>query len=366
MISVEKESIEKIFKHVDLQEDDVILYLGGRIDDDNLYPRKYRKYLRGQIERLNPSKIICHNHWYAKKYYENEILSKNTKIDMVLSFHCYFSSGEIQTINPEHYDDHLNWIKILIDKNPNIIYALCIDDGIPYGRSRYGTQDIGPSSVHVDDSWFGEDYDLNNIKYFDYDRRTSAKDLTGKDLGYGGEQINATGGFAMIRNILNAGFKNLNILGFSAFGSDEDQSHFTPYGGQYRQYAGVKYFNIATSENQEAEADILKYLVENERIYNLEDYETLKECLALSDLYSRFIQKHSRQKQNTEPRAKLSVEQSEIKRIASSVRGKGSIEIEKDVRIFNEVRREFRGEHNKPRLIKGDKLHPGIWKIVYP
>ena len=289
MISVKKESIEKIFKHIDLQEDDVILYLGGRIDDDNLYPPKYRKYLRDQVERLNPSKIICHNHWYAKKYYENGILSRDTKIDMLLSFHCYFSAGEIQSINPSYYDDHLDWIKILIDKNPNIIYALCIDDGTPYGRKRYATQDLGPSSVRVDDSWFGEDYDLNNVKYFDYDRRTSAKYLRGKYPGYGGgrlcrygeRQINSTGGFAMIKNILNAGFKNLNILGFSAFGSKEDQSHFTPY-GKKSYYAGIKYLNIPTSENQQAEADILKYLVENEYIYNLEHYQTLRKYLQKS------------------------------------------------------------------------------------
>ena len=84
--------------------------------------------------------------------------------------------------------------------------------------------------------------------------------------------------------------------------------------------------------------------------------------LGLSDLYSRFIQKHSRQKQDTE----LIIEQSEIERLASSIKEKGSIEIEKDVRIFNQVHKEFRGEHYKPRLIKGDKFHPGIWKIVYP
>ena len=67
-----------------------ILYLGGRIDDDNLYPTKYRKYLNSKIKELSPDKIICHNYWYAKKYYENGILSEDTKIDMVLSYYYYF------------------------------------------------------------------------------------------------------------------------------------------------------------------------------------------------------------------------------------------------------------------------------------
>ena len=142
--------------------------------------------------------------------------------------------------------------------------------------------------MDVNDDWFGEDYDLNNVKYFDYDRRYSTKDLTGEDLGYDGEaKMNASGGFAMIMNILNAGFKNLNILGFTAFLSDEDESHFTPYGlgychwygGRCKKYAGKKYFDLQTSENMRAESDILKHWVRSKKINNVEDCGELKRHL---------------------------------------------------------------------------------------
>ena len=55
---IDKCSIEEVYKCGNLHKDDVILYLGGRIDDDALYPPKYIKYLRDKIKRLKPTKII--------------------------------------------------------------------------------------------------------------------------------------------------------------------------------------------------------------------------------------------------------------------------------------------------------------------
>ena len=195
---------------------------------------------------------------------------------------------QIETINPEDYNGHRDWIKILIDKNPNMVYALYLDDNSTLGNR--------PPSVYVNDDWFGEDYDLNNVKYFDRDRRYSLSQCESNwnrsirsfrgDKEYAlldhfatsGEKINSTGGFAMFMDILDSGFKNLNILGFTSFGSDEDQSHFTqqhPWG----MYASRKYFDLKTSENQRVEADILKYLAQNNTIKNIENYEKLMSYL---------------------------------------------------------------------------------------
>ena len=104
-MKINKSDRDDIFKYAGFKKDDVILYLGGRIDDDNLYPDKYVKYLRDKIKRLNPDKIICHNHWYAKKYYEKGILTKNTKIDMVFVYYYYLSEGGLQAIEPSQYSD---------------------------------------------------------------------------------------------------------------------------------------------------------------------------------------------------------------------------------------------------------------------
>ena len=267
-MKVKRSSIEDIFDCIDLQENDVILYLGGRIDDDNLYPAGYRKYLNCKIKELSPDKIICHNHWYAKKYYERGILTKHAKIDMIVVYHDYLTSGKLQTISPTDYSDHREWMKILIDKNPNIVYAMYISEGDK------------PPSVDADDGWFREDYDLNNVKYFSFDRKYSPEDLAEGDLGHGAQARNASDGFAALTRFVKAGFKNINILGFSAFGSDEDMSHHSVYncGGDPR-FVGRKYFNLDTSEDLQAESDILQYWVRTKKIKNVENHSGLMSCL---------------------------------------------------------------------------------------
>jgi len=262
-MKIEKCCKEDIFKCIDLQENDVILYLGGRIDDDALYPPGYREYLKAKIKKLKPTKIICHNHWYAKKYYEKGILTKHTKIDMVLVCYHHLRNGNFPSIDPADYIDHRTYMKTLIDKNPSIVYAIYISQGNK------------PPSVDVNDGWFREDYDLNNAKYFSFDRTYSPKDLTDEELGHGGRTRNASDGFAMVANLVKAGFKNINILGFSAFGSDEDMSYHTAYKSGDRRLFGRKYFNLGTSEDQPAEADILQFWVKTKKIKNVEDYSKL-------------------------------------------------------------------------------------------
>jgi len=263
-MKIKKCYIEDIYKSIDLQETDVILYLGGRIDDDNLYPPGYRKYLKAKIKSLKPTKIICHTPWYAKKYYEKGILTKHTKIDLVLVYYSFLHGGLLNhTINPVDYgaDSHA-YLKTLIDKNPNIVYAVyrCPEDGCP-------------DLMGIDNDRFCGDYDLNNVKYFSIDRVYSPKDLTEEELGHGGWTRNATDGFAMITNLVEAGFKNLNILGFSAFGSDEDQSYHTEFSTGL--HVGQKYFDLSTTEDQLAEADILQSWVQTKKIKNVEDYGKL-------------------------------------------------------------------------------------------
>lgn len=264
--------IEGIVKKLDIKKDDVILYLGGRIDDDNLYPAGYRRYLNSKIEELRPSKIICHNHWYAKKYYEGGILTNRDKIDMIVVQHDYLKSGKLQTINPTDYSDHRAWMKILIDKNPNIVYAMYRCRGIRHAAV--------PSSVHADTDWFREDYDLNNVEYFIFDRTYNPEDLVETDLGHGTHVRNASDGFAILTGLVKAGFKNINILGFSAFGSDEDMSHHSVYNcGGDKRFVGRKLFNLNTSEDLPAESDILQHLVQTKKIKNLEDYSKLMSSL---------------------------------------------------------------------------------------
>ena len=135
------------------------------------------------------------------------------------------------------------------------------------------------TSAKYDNSWFGEDYNLDNIKYFIFDREYIPKNLT-NDPSYDEKKRNATDGFAMVANFVRAGFKNLNIIGFSAFGSDEDQSYHTAYGsssyapGDHR-LAGQKYFDIDTSEDQRTEADILQLWTQTKKIKNVENYSKL-------------------------------------------------------------------------------------------
>ena len=101
--------------------------------------------------------------------------------------------------------------------------------------------------------------------------------------------INTTDGFAFTLMFLGAGFKNLNIIGFSAFGSDEDQSRFSKYNsvkdpdsnvGDER-FNNKTYFDLATSENQRLESDILKYFCEKGDLHNLENEEELMKALRL-------------------------------------------------------------------------------------
>ena len=58
MSTIRKEDIgiEGAIKKLNIKKDDVILYLGGRIDDDNLYPFDYINYLNHKIKELNPKK----------------------------------------------------------------------------------------------------------------------------------------------------------------------------------------------------------------------------------------------------------------------------------------------------------------------
>jgi hypothetical protein len=262
-VKIERCGREDIFKSIDLQENDVILYLGGRIDDDNLYPTGYRKYLKAKIKSLKPTKIICHNYWYAKKYYGKGILTKHAKIDMVLVHYHHLRSGNFTAINLADYSDHRDYMQKLTEKNPSMVYAIYICQHRPL------------TAVDVYDEWFGKGYDLNNVKYFTFDRTYSPMDLTEEDLGHGGRTRNASDGFAMLISMVNAGFKNLNILGFSAFGSDEDPSYHTEFGKDSPRFAGRKYFNLGTSEDQLAEADILQYWVKTKKIKNVEDYSKL-------------------------------------------------------------------------------------------
>ena len=70
-------STDNVMFHLNMVKNDksidneqVVLYLGGRIDDDALYPKSYCSYLNSKIKELNPTKIIAHTPWYAKKYYD--------------------------------------------------------------------------------------------------------------------------------------------------------------------------------------------------------------------------------------------------------------------------------------------------------
>jgi hypothetical protein len=40
-MNIEKSATEDVFEYANFCKDDVILYLGGRIDDDKLYPPNY-------------------------------------------------------------------------------------------------------------------------------------------------------------------------------------------------------------------------------------------------------------------------------------------------------------------------------------
>ena len=275
-IKVEDTGIESLFDNTDLKYDDSILYLGGRIDDDNLYPTDYIKYLNQKIKELNPKHIICHSHWYAWKYYDRGVLDESMKINTIVCNYGYLSTDTFDPINKEDYQgSHLWCIGPLIEKNPNIVFA-------SYGvRAMNGSPPC--SAVNLYREWFGgydNRFKVSNLKYFTFDREYSPPSLTNKDLGHGSHGRNSTDGFAILTNLLNMGFKKLNIIGFTAFGSNEDDSNFTEYTtSRDPRIINRKYFQLETSEDQLAEADILRYWVENKKIYNLENYEILTKHL---------------------------------------------------------------------------------------
>ena len=263
-VEVEETELQSLFLHTGY--DDSILYLGGRIDDNNLYPSGYIKYLNQKIKKLNPKHIICHSHWYAWKYYDMGVLDKSMKIDTIMCDYENLRHHTFDPINKEDYQGSHRWcIKPLVEKNPNIVFALY--DSFDFNRS---------GSVGVNMEWFGG---CNDIKYFTFDRRyTEPEALALRQFNWCHcYRRNGTDGFSIVMNLLKLGFKNLNIIGFTAFGSDEDDSNFSKYiTSDNPKINNRNYFNIETSECQRAEADILKYWVENKKIYNLENYEILK------------------------------------------------------------------------------------------
>jgi hypothetical protein len=267
-MNIEKSATEDVFEYANFCKDDVILYLGGRIDDDKLYPPNYASFLNDKISDLKPNKIICHNHWYAKKYYQKGVLSSDTKIDMIFVYYPYLVSGNLQMINPIDYEDHRDWMRLLIQKNPNIVYTMYISEGNK------------PPSVSINKNWFTADYDFKNVKYLCANRQYSPSSLLGVDIGHGDHVRNGSDGFTMLTNLINYGFKNINVLGFSAFGSDEDMSYHSTYNcnGDPR-FEGRKLFDLKTSEDLKAESDILKYWDKNKVINNIENHTKLLHCI---------------------------------------------------------------------------------------
>ena len=264
-IRVDSEAIENILLDMGLSAYDPILYLGGRVDDDNLYPTEYAKYLNQKIKELNPKKIICHSHWYAWKYYEKGILDDSMQIDLIVCNYGYLNTNTFDPINKNDYKgDHLWCIKSLVEKNPNMIFA---------AYQNAGDGQTPPSSADFYMRCFKDvkSYRISNLKYFTFDRRYNPLELTDKDLGHGSHTRNSTDGFGVLTNILKSGFKKVNIAGFTAFGSDEDDSNFSEYTTSHdKRVVNRNYFNIQTSEDQRAEADVLKHWTETRYINNLE------------------------------------------------------------------------------------------------
>ena len=89
-MKVKRSSKEDIFEYIDLQENDVILYLGGRIDDDNLYPAGYRKYLKAKIKKQIAAGYKMHgNSIQAHIAYENlkKLDHKNNRLDEIRGYY---------------------------------------------------------------------------------------------------------------------------------------------------------------------------------------------------------------------------------------------------------------------------------------
>ena len=120
----------------------------------------------------------------------------------------------------------------MIKKNPNVIFALYD----PNNKK---------SHVTIEKKWFEIEtqYFLkrDNFRFFKFDRR-------------GDHGSNCTDGFAILNILLKSGFKNLNILGFTAFGSNEDDSNFSTYTTSHdERVINRNYFTIRTSEDQRAD-----------------------------------------------------------------------------------------------------------------
>ena len=223
---------------------------------------------------------------------------------MIFCYFNYLQRENFQPIDVEYYGgSHIQYIKYMIEKNPDVIFAAYHTD---LGKGN------NIDSLQFTKSWFTpvtsytesrtcrhrhfHHYNLDNIVYFGLDRSYRPLDLVETDLGHGDHARNGTDGFCILNNFLKLGFKNVNIVGFTAFGSDEDDSKFSKYqsdkwgnyyDGSYSPQEAMEmkasmnttYFNLPTSEDQRAEADILKYYVEQKKINNLEDYGELSRSL---------------------------------------------------------------------------------------
>ena len=271
-----------------INNEQVVLYLGGRIDDDALYPKSYCSYLNSKIKELNPTKIIAHTPWYAKKYYDKGILDESMKLDMVITYYPHSSLKErMQVINPDGYDREKSW-KYLYDLTKDTTYLFYIHNKVQKGSLSI----VEKTRLFINNGERVSNFDTTKIKFLLYDRRyfdpRKKNDLNipwDEKVGF----INTTDGFAFTLMFLGAGFKNLNIIGFSAFGSDEDQSRFSKYTSVKHPDGNVSderfnnktYFDLATSENQRLESDILKYFCEKGDLHNLENEEELMKALRL-------------------------------------------------------------------------------------
>ena len=104
--------LEKI---ININPDETVLFLGGRIIYQELYSEKYCEYLNKKIKSLNPDKIICCNHNYYKLYFEKNILDKNLLIDYIWIWidYLYNKTFKYQTKNGSinyYTSDHSKYI----------------------------------------------------------------------------------------------------------------------------------------------------------------------------------------------------------------------------------------------------------------
>jgi hypothetical protein len=274
--------VENILKYLDIKPDDKILYLGGRIDDNSLYPPAYNEYLRKELKKLKPTKIIAHSHWYALRYYERQILSDDSKIDMFISNATHTLKGKCQPIDIKNYDsDTRKTLEKMLKKNPEAILVLYkthskVRAGKIRSKEPQKSLSLGTLSMY---------FNSDNIRCISIGRPYKVNDLIDTSLSplpdkafidqWGKELINATDGFAILNGILSTGFKNLSIMGFTAFGRAEDTHYFTPYSLKDRRFHGRNYFEIKTTENQMVESEVLKNYIDQKRINNLEDHDQL-------------------------------------------------------------------------------------------